>query len=88
MPDVESVVVRIDRREQPPVPGARARIFAVVEAGFAQRRKTLRRALANAGYDENGVAAITALQLDPQCRPENVSPSQLLALFARLRTAT
>lgn len=50
MPDVESVVVRLDRRARPPVAGARDRIFAVIEAGFAQRRKTIRRALRGAGW--------------------------------------
>lgn len=47
-PQVESVLVRIVRRHTVAVdPGvvAPARLFAVVRAGFAQRRKTLRRAL-------------------------------------------
>ena len=43
-PDVSSVVVRLTRRE-PPVAGDRRRIFAVIDAGFATRRKTMRNAL-------------------------------------------
>ena len=48
-PKVESALVRIDRRPSPAVdPSAVAydRLFAVVRAGFGQRRKMLRRSLA------------------------------------------
>jgi len=55
MPDVESVVVRIDRRARPAVRIARARLFRVIEAGFAQRRKTIRRALRGAGWNAEDV---------------------------------
>lgn len=48
-PDVDSVVVELRRRERPPVAGRRDRIFGVIEAGFATRRKTIRNALRGAG---------------------------------------
>jgi 16S rRNA (adenine1518-N6/adenine1519-N6)-dimethyltransferase len=61
-PRVESSLVRIDRRAQPAVApdvAAPAQLFALVRAGFAQRRKMLRRALAGvvpaAAFDAAGV---------------------------------
>jgi 16S rRNA (adenine1518-N6/adenine1519-N6)-dimethyltransferase len=48
VPNVDSVLVRIARGEVPRV--ARGHLFPLVKAGFAQRRKTLRNALAAAGY--------------------------------------
>jgi 16S rRNA (adenine1518-N6/adenine1519-N6)-dimethyltransferase len=45
-PKVDSAIVRLVRREQPPVDVDDVdRMFAIVRAGFATRRKTLRRAL-------------------------------------------
>jgi 16S rRNA (adenine1518-N6/adenine1519-N6)-dimethyltransferase len=46
VPKVESALVRLVRRPDPPVPGSPERIFRLVEAGFGQRRKMLRRSLA------------------------------------------
>jgi len=78
-PRVASVLVRLDRRAVPPVdvPSPDA-LFALVRAGFAQRRKTLRRALAPALGDRTdrvlaaaGVAGETraeALTLDDWAR--------------------
>ena len=43
VPGVDSVIVRIDRREPPDVD--RALLFRVIKAAFAQRRKTLRQTL-------------------------------------------
>ncbi len=48
-PDVDSVVVGLRRRARAPVAGQRDRIFGVIEAGFATRRKTIRNALKGAG---------------------------------------
>ena len=45
-PRVESALVRIDRRAAPPVDADYDHLFALVRAGFATRRKMLRRALA------------------------------------------
>ena len=40
-PNVDSAVVRLDRRTEPPVPGDEDKLFKLVRAAFAQRRKTL-----------------------------------------------
>lgn len=81
-PKIESALVRMTRDDRL---GTHANAFSTfVHQVFSFRRKTLRRALANAGFDETGVDAINALGLDPQLRPENFSPAQLHALFAKL----
>jgi 16S rRNA (adenine1518-N6/adenine1519-N6)-dimethyltransferase len=45
-PRVESVLVRLRRLPEPPVEADPAALFRLVEAGFGQRRKMLRRSLA------------------------------------------
>ncbi len=66
-PNVESALVRIDRREPPDVdPGA---LFALVKQAFGQRRKMLRRSLADVVTPEQFDAA----GIDPQARPETLS---------------
>ena len=60
-PAVDSVLVRIDRRDRPAVEGVDYdRLFSVVGAGFSQRRKMLRRSLAGVvspqAFDAAGVA--------------------------------
>lgn len=49
VPNVDSVLVRLVRR-QPPADVSRSLLFEVVKAAFAQRRKTLRNALTSAGF--------------------------------------
>ncbi|CAN5653176.1 16S rRNA (adenine(1518)-N(6)/adenine(1519)-N(6))-dimethyltransferaseRsmA [soil metagenome] len=82
-PKIDSALVRMTRDNRL---GGDANAFSTfVHKLFSFRRKTLRRALANAGFDAAGLDAINALELDPQCRPENLSPEQFHALFAKLR---
>ena len=70
-PKVESALVRIDRREAPAVdPGvvSAERLFSVVRAGFAHRRKMLRGALAGVVDPE----AFAAAGVSPQARAEEL----------------
>ena len=46
VPNVDSGLVRLVRHDPPATAASRAEVFAVVDAAFAQRRKTLRAALA------------------------------------------
>ncbi|EYR63114.1 16S rRNA methyltransferase, partial [Actinotalea ferrariae CF5-4] len=55
VPRVDSALVALDRREPPTTTASRQAVFAVVDAAFAQRRKTLRAALA--GVAGSGEAA-------------------------------
>lgn len=79
-PKVESVLVRMTRRAEPPVEvPSPARLFALVRAGFAQRRKMLRRSLRPALGD--GVAEVlTAAGVDPSTRAEALSLSEWAAV--------
>jgi 16S rRNA (adenine1518-N6/adenine1519-N6)-dimethyltransferase len=71
IPNVESGLVAIERREQPQTNATRAQVFAVVDAAFGQRRKMLRSALSGlAGSSTAASAAIAAAGLDPQTRGE------------------
>jgi len=49
-PEVESAVITLQMRAAPPVVGDREKLFAVIQAAFATRRKTLVNALHAAGF--------------------------------------
>lgn len=81
MPNVDSGLVRISRREPPETAASRERVFAVIDAAFGQRRKMLRAALKGLfGSSEAASAAITAAGIDPAVRGEMVD----VAGFARI----
>jgi len=75
-PKVASAVVRIDRHPAPPVPvDDSARFFRVVRAGFGQKRKQLKNALA-AGLGRSPAqvaAAMESVGVDPRRRAETLS---------------
>lgn len=82
VPNVDSGLVAFTRR--PPPPGSRQAVFAVVDAAFAQRRKTLRSALAGwAGSPALAEAALRAAGVDPASRGEQLE----VAAFARIAAA-
>ncbi|MEN0130793.1 MAG: 16S rRNA (adenine(1518)-N(6)/adenine(1519)-N(6))-dimethyltransferase RsmA [Brevundimonas sp.] len=73
VPNVDSALVRFDRREPPVTTATRVETFAVVDAAFAQRRKMLRSALATlAGSPAAAVEALEAAGVDPEARGERV----------------
>jgi len=79
-PSVESVLVRIVRRAAPPVDvPSPDRLFALVRAGFGQRRKMLRRAL----RPELGAGVIHVLDaagVDPAARAQALSLDEWAAV--------
>lgn len=80
-PDVDSVVVRLHRRESPPVGGSRSRIFSVIDAGFAVRRKTIRNALRSAGVEPSRVEdALATADVDGGARAERLGLEEFAAL--------
>jgi 16S rRNA (adenine1518-N6/adenine1519-N6)-dimethyltransferase len=84
VPNVDSALVALERRDPPATTATRERVFAVVDAAFAQRRKMLRSALAGlAGSPEAATAALTAVGVDPQARGERLD----IADFARVAQA-
>ncbi len=74
-PNVESVLVRLERRSAPAVDPSLVsydRLFSVVRAGFAQRRKMLRRSLAAIVDPE----AFEAAGVAPEARAEELDVAQ------------
>jgi 16S rRNA (adenine1518-N6/adenine1519-N6)-dimethyltransferase len=71
-PAVDSALVRLVRRERPPVdvPDVE-RLFVLVRAGFATRRKMLRRALTTE-LGSRTVAVLQAAGVDPSVRAETL----------------
>ena len=80
-PNVDSGLVALTRREPPTTSATRREVFAVIDAAFAQRRKTLRAALAGwAGSPAAAETALRAADIDPQLRGEAIGVED----FARL----
>lgn len=80
-PKIESSLVRLRREDRL---GASAGAFGrFVQQLFSARRKTLRKALSQAGYAADSL--IAGQSLDPQARPETLSPQVLHSLFVAAR---
>ena len=86
-PNVDSGLVLLTRREPPRTPASRKEVFACIDAAFAQRRKTLRAALAGwAGSATDAEAALRAAGVDPRTRGEQLDV-QAFAAIAAARSA-
>jgi 16S rRNA (adenine1518-N6/adenine1519-N6)-dimethyltransferase len=84
VPGVDSCLVAFGRTDPPPTAASRAEVFAVIDAAFGQRRKTLRAALAAwAGSPAEAERLIRAAGLDPGARGESLG----IAGFARIAEA-
>ncbi len=80
-PKVDSGLVSLVRRDPPATTASRKEVFAVVDAAFAQRRKTLRAALAGwAGSAGAAEAALVAAGVSPQARGESLTVGQFAAV--------
>ncbi|MFF2376414.1 16S rRNA (adenine(1518)-N(6)/adenine(1519)-N(6))-dimethyltransferase RsmA [Streptomyces xiamenensis] len=80
-PNVDSGLVALTRREPPVTTATREEVFALIDAAFAQRRKTLRSALSGwAGSPAAAEAACTAAGVSPGARGEALSVED----FARI----
>ncbi|MET9485928.1 MULTISPECIES: 16S rRNA (adenine(1518)-N(6)/adenine(1519)-N(6))-dimethyltransferase RsmA [unclassified Nocardia] len=87
VPQVESGLVRIDRFEEAPWPideDHRKKVFEVVDAAFAQRRKTLRAALAGwAGSPVEAERRLVAAGIAPTARGETLDTAAFVRLAAQ-----
>ncbi|MFB6620520.1 16S rRNA (adenine(1518)-N(6)/adenine(1519)-N(6))-dimethyltransferase RsmA [Streptomyces sp. NPDC085524] len=81
-PNVDSGLVSLVRRTEPiKTTASKAEVFAVVDAAFAQRRKTLRAALAGwAGSAAGAEEALVAAGISPQARGESLTVEQFAAI--------
>ena len=85
VPNVDSALVELVRRRPPTTRATREQVFAVVDAAFAQRRKTLRKALAKAaGGADTAEAALRATGIDPTRRGETLDITAFAALAEAL----
>jgi 16S rRNA (adenine1518-N6/adenine1519-N6)-dimethyltransferase len=86
VPNVDSVLVRLDRTGPAPSP----RLRRLVQAAFAHRRKALARSLTTAGFDGGAElrprarAALEALGHPADVRAERLAPEEFAALLERL----
>ncbi|AUI61705.1 16S rRNA (adenine(1518)-N(6)/adenine(1519)-N(6))-dimethyltransferase RsmA [Amycolatopsis sp. BJA-103] len=85
VPNVDSALVAFERGDDVVSSVSRERLFAVVDAAFSQRRKTLRAALASwAGSAERAGELLEKAGIDPKTRGEQLDVHQ----FARIAAAT
>jgi 16S rRNA (adenine1518-N6/adenine1519-N6)-dimethyltransferase len=84
VPNVDSALVRLVRRPASARTVQREELYTVVDAAFAQRRKSLRQALAGwAGSPAAAEAALRDAGIDPAARGESLD----VAAFERLAVA-
>ncbi|HEX3356230.1 MAG TPA: 16S rRNA (adenine(1518)-N(6)/adenine(1519)-N(6))-dimethyltransferase RsmA [Tepidisphaeraceae bacterium] len=83
-PKIDSALVRMRRDDR--LGPLSPQFGQFVHQLFSARRKTLRKSLAQAGFDAKD--ALTDLKIDEQLRPETLTPSQFLELFSKLMPAT
>ncbi|MEU7899085.1 16S rRNA (adenine(1518)-N(6)/adenine(1519)-N(6))-dimethyltransferase RsmA [Nonomuraea sp. NPDC049152] len=81
VPNVDSGLVALERRDPPTTTATRKQVFSVVDAAFAQRRKTLRAALASLfGTAPRAEEALRAAGVEPSTRGEQLD----IVAFARI----
>ena len=84
VPNVDSALVKLVRREQPDAD--RDEVFAVIDAAFSQRRKTLRQALAAwAGSPAQAERILLAAGIDPRRRGETLAIDDFVAIWRARR---
>jgi 16S rRNA (adenine1518-N6/adenine1519-N6)-dimethyltransferase len=82
-PHVESGLVALERRDPPRADVSRKEVFAVVDAAFAQRRKTLRAALGGwAGSPARAEQLLRRAGVDPGARGESLGVAEYAAIAA------
>lgn len=88
-PQVDSGLVAWTRRDPPQTVVPRERVFAVIDAAFAQRRKGLRGALRElAGSTEAAQSALERAGLDPLARGESLAIGQFVRIAEELEVGT
>jgi 16S rRNA (adenine1518-N6/adenine1519-N6)-dimethyltransferase len=87
-PNVDSGLVAWTHREPPTTAVPREEVFRVVDAAFAQRRKTLRSTLKQlAGSAEAAEAALAHAGVDPMARGEALDVAEFARIAEGLRQA-
>ena len=87
-PNVDSGLVAWTRREPPSTTVPRERVFAIVDAAFAQRRKALRGVLRAVAPAADVDAALAAAGVDPLARGESLTVEDFVRIAEALPRAT
>jgi 16S rRNA (adenine1518-N6/adenine1519-N6)-dimethyltransferase len=82
-PNVDSVIVRLDRLAHPPVDVDEVSLWRVIDGAFAERRKTMRNALRRLGVHEPE-AVLAGAGVDPGARPEELDLATFAAIARRV----
>lgn len=84
LPNVDSVLVQVTREPSPDVD--RERLFGVIKAAFAQRRKTLRNTLTSVGGSADAAeGALIAAGISPRARGEELGLDDFVRVTKALR---
>lgn len=83
-PKVESAVIRLVPQPPPPVANAK-HLETLVKVGFSSRRKMLKNNLKSLVPVETLESAFEQLEISAQCRAENLSVTQWMALSNQLQ---
>jgi 16S rRNA (adenine1518-N6/adenine1519-N6)-dimethyltransferase len=80
-PNVDSGLVAFERREPPVTSASREEVFAVIEAAFSQRRKTIRSALSRWIPDRDRLDEVFRITgIDPRLRGEMLGITEFASL--------
>ena len=79
-PEVTSKVIKLNIRKEPAVtPKDKEKMFKIIKYAFTQKRKTLLNSLTNNKIFENkqqGIEILNSLQINENCRPEELTLEQ------------
>jgi 16S rRNA (adenine1518-N6/adenine1519-N6)-dimethyltransferase len=84
-PAVESVIVKLERRDAPAVDVDPARLWRVIDAGFGQKRKTMRNGLRRMGLSADEAAGVLARSgIESQARAEELTIEELASIAEKI----
>ena len=79
VPNVDSILVRLDRRPEPGSEAERRHTFAIIDTAFGQRRKMLRQSLAGL-LGPDTATILESAGVDPTARGETLEVGAFLAI--------
>jgi 16S rRNA (adenine1518-N6/adenine1519-N6)-dimethyltransferase len=84
IPNVDSALVYFEKRDEEFPPHLRSEVFRVIDGAFAQRRKTLRQALADwAGSPAEAERLLIEAGISPQARGEDLNIDDFVRLASK-----
>ncbi|MDP9318295.1 MAG: 16S rRNA (adenine(1518)-N(6)/adenine(1519)-N(6))-dimethyltransferase RsmA [Actinomycetota bacterium] len=87
VPNVDSALVLMERRDPPTTAVGRERVFQVIDAAFGQRRKMVRSSLAGLAPAGAAERALLAAGIDPTARAERLTVAEFSRIADSLAVA-